>query len=68
MQHKDLGGVTIATNMTGHGIDIILGGNAEFMARLKPCEMLLHQFIHCTESMGSFGRHGAVFLYGPSLS
>jgi preprotein translocase subunit SecA len=54
--------------MAGHGTDIILGGNAEFMARLKPCEMLLPQFVHCTGSMGSFGRHGAVFLYGPSLS
>jgi preprotein translocase subunit SecA len=46
--------------MAGHGTDIILGGNAEFMARLKPCEMLLPQFVHCTGSMGSFGRHGAV--------
>ncbi|GKD12298.1 protein translocase subunit SecA, chloroplastic, partial [Tanacetum coccineum] len=27
--------VTIATNMAGRGTDIILGGNAEFMARLK---------------------------------
>jgi len=40
--------------MAGHGTDIILGGNAEFMARLKPCEILLPQFIHCTGSMGSF--------------
>ncbi|CAM6042816.1 unnamed protein product [Sphagnum compactum] len=34
--------------MADHGTDIILGGNAEFMARLKPCEMFLPQFIHCT--------------------
>ena len=27
------GAVTIATNMAGRGTDIILGGNAEFMAR-----------------------------------
>src|SRR5260221_1496108 len=27
------GSVTIATNMAGHGTDILLGGNAEFMAR-----------------------------------
>jgi preprotein translocase subunit SecA len=28
-----LGGVTIATNMAGRGVDILLGGNAEYMAR-----------------------------------
>ena len=27
------GSVTIATNMAGRGTDILLGGNAEFMAR-----------------------------------
>ena len=27
------GSVTIATNMAGRGTDIILGGNAEYMAR-----------------------------------
>ena len=30
-----LGAVTIATNMAGRGTDILLGGNAEFMARQK---------------------------------
>ena len=29
------GAVTIATNMAGRGTDILLGGNAEFMARLE---------------------------------
>ena len=29
------GSVTIATNMAGRGTDIILGGNADYMARLK---------------------------------
>ena len=29
------GGVTIATNMAGRGTDILLGGNAEFMARAE---------------------------------
>ncbi len=28
-----LGGVTVATNMAGRGVDIILGGNAEMVAR-----------------------------------
>lgn len=35
------GAVTIATNMAGRGTDIILGGNSEFMARLKLREMLM---------------------------
>jgi preprotein translocase subunit SecA len=30
-----LGMVTIATNMAGRGTDILLGGNAEFMARME---------------------------------
>ncbi|CAI5506471.1 unnamed protein product [Closterium sp. Naga37s-1] len=40
-QSGRLGGVTIATNMAGRGTDILLGGNAEFMARLKLREMLM---------------------------
>jgi preprotein translocase subunit SecA len=35
------GAVTIATNMAGRGTDIILGGNADYMARLKLREVLL---------------------------
>ncbi|BAC89777.1 preprotein translocase subunit SecA [Gloeobacter violaceus] len=34
------GGVTIATNMAGRGTDILLGGNPEYMARLKLKEVL----------------------------
>ena len=33
--------VTIATNMAGRGTDILLGGNPEFMARLRLREALL---------------------------
>jgi preprotein translocase subunit SecA len=33
--------VTIATNMAGRGTDIILGGNAEYMAKLKLREILM---------------------------
>ena len=33
-QAGKLGAVTIATNMAGRGTDIMLGGNAEFMACL----------------------------------
>jgi len=35
------GRVTIATNMAGRGTDILLGGNAEFMARLRVREDLM---------------------------
>ena len=35
------GRVTIATNMAGRGTDILLGGNAEYMARLKLRELLM---------------------------
>ncbi len=54
-QSGRLGGVTIATNMAGRGTDIILGGNAEFMARLKLREMLMPRYIHHTDCM--FWRH-----------
>ena len=30
------GSVTISTNMAGRGTDILLGGNPEFMARVRP--------------------------------
>lgn len=45
-QSGRLGAVTIATNMAGRGTDIILGGNAEFMARLKLREMLMPRYHH----------------------
>ena len=39
------GAVTIATNMAGRGTDIILGGNSDYMARLKLREVLLARLI-----------------------
>jgi len=39
------GAVTIATNMAGRGTDIILGGNADYMARLKLREILLPKLV-----------------------
>ncbi|XP_044356585.1 protein translocase subunit SECA1, chloroplastic isoform X4 [Aegilops tauschii subsp. strangulata] len=45
-QSGRLGAVTIATNMAGRGTDIILGGNAEFMARLKLREMLMPRIVN----------------------
>ena len=39
------GAVTIATNMAGRGTDIILGGNSDYMARLKLREVLLTRLV-----------------------
>jgi preprotein translocase subunit SecA len=39
------GAVTIATNMAGRGTDIILGGNADYMARLKLREALKSRLV-----------------------
>jgi preprotein translocase subunit SecA len=39
------GAVTIATNMAGRGTDIILGGNADYMARLKVREYFMPQIV-----------------------
>lgn len=44
-QSGRLGAVTIATNMAGRGTDIILGGNPEFMGRLKIREMLMPRIV-----------------------
>jgi len=37
--------VTIATNMAGRGTDIILGGNSDYMARLKLREYLMPRLV-----------------------
>ncbi|KAM7495753.1 hypothetical protein LguiA_020167 [Lonicera macranthoides] len=50
-QSGRLGAVTIATNMAGRGTDIILGGNAEFMARLKLREMLMPRVVKQAEGV-----------------
>ncbi|XVF32999.1 hypothetical protein REPUB_Repub17cG0130500 [Reevesia pubescens] len=50
-QSGRLGAVTIATNMAGRGTEIILGGNAEFMARLKLREMLMPRVVKPAEGV-----------------
>ncbi len=40
-----LGAVTIATNMAGRGTDIILGGNSDYMARLKIKQVLTGRLV-----------------------
>ncbi|MFM9110470.1 MAG: preprotein translocase subunit SecA, partial [Prochlorococcaceae cyanobacterium] len=43
------GAVTIATNMAGRGTDIILGGNSDYMARLKLRDVLLPRLVRPEE-------------------
>jgi preprotein translocase subunit SecA len=47
------GAVTIATNMAGRGTDIILGGNSDYMARLKVREVLLPRLVRPEEGHGA---------------
>ncbi|GJP35744.1 hypothetical protein CLOM_g20273 [Closterium sp. NIES-68] len=53
-QSGRLGAVTIATNMAGRGTDILLGGNAEFMARLKLREMLMPRVVQASDNEIAF--------------
>lgn len=46
--------VTIATNMAGRGTDIILGGNADYMARLKVREYFMPKIVQ-PEDEDDFG-------------
>ncbi|MEH2392047.1 MAG: preprotein translocase subunit SecA [Nostoc sp.] len=48
------GAVTIATNMAGRGTDIILGGNSEYMARLKLREYFMPRIV-MPEDEDTFG-------------
>jgi len=48
------GALTIATNMAGRGTDIILGGNAEYMARLKLREYFMPRIVQ-PEDEDTFG-------------
>ena len=43
------GKVTIATNMAGRGTDIILGGNSDYMARLKLREYFMPKIVQPSE-------------------
>ncbi|MEO0684335.1 MAG: preprotein translocase subunit SecA, partial [Cyanobacteria bacterium J06649_11] len=57
------GMVTIATNMAGRGTDIILGGNAEYMARLKVREFLMPRIVK-PEDEDVFSPHKATLPTG----
>jgi preprotein translocase subunit SecA len=72
------GAVTIATNMAGRGTDIILGGNSDYMARLKLREVLLPLLVRPEEGHrppvpllreaagGGFGSSTATTPHAPS--
>jgi len=73
------GAVTIATNMAGRGTDIILGGNSDYMARLKLREVLLPRLVRPEEGHrppvplqrsgdggGGFGAESSASLRPPS--
>ncbi|MCT0199214.1 preprotein translocase subunit SecA [Synechococcus sp. CS-1325] len=73
------GAVTIATNMAGRGTDIILGGNSDYMARLKLREVLLPRLVRPEEghrppvplpreasSGGGFGNTAEALPHAPS--
>ena len=48
--------VTIATNMAGRGTDIILGGNSDYMARLKVREYLMPRIVRPDDEENQFAR------------
>ncbi len=52
------GTVTIATNMAGRGTDIILGGNSDYMARLKVREYLMPKVVRPEEDELGFNVQG----------
>ncbi|GBF93465.1 translocase subunit chloroplastic [Raphidocelis subcapitata] len=64
------GAVTISTNMAGRGTDILLGGNPDYMARLKLQELLFPEVVSQVEAdPGAYkgkGR-GRSFAADPSL-
>ena len=51
-QAGKLGAVTIATNMAGRGTDIMLGGNAEYMAKAQLRKELIAQFAENESAQG----------------
>lgn len=55
------GALTIATNMAGRGTDIILGGNCDYMARLKLREYFMPRIVQPEDEdgLGAIGVPGA---------
>jgi preprotein translocase subunit SecA len=57
-QSGRVGSVTISTNMAGRGTDILLGGNAEFMARLRLREALMPRIAATDDEDIAFEKRG----------
>lgn len=54
------GAVTISTNMAGRGTDILLGGNPEYMARVRPYfGFFLEDSVHSLEYEYEFASYTA---------
>eukprot|EP00227_Mantoniella_beaufortii_P019152 CAMPEP_0197574944 /NCGR_PEP_ID=MMETSP1326-20131121/515_1 /TAXON_ID=1155430 /ORGANISM="Genus nov. species nov., Strain RCC2288" /LENGTH=1006 /DNA_ID=CAMNT_0043137615 /DNA_START=211 /DNA_END=3227 /DNA_ORIENTATION=- len=62
------GAVTIATNMAGRGTDILLGGNAEFLARLKIRETLMPRVVAPVDGDIAFEKKKSNALGGVSAA
>jgi preprotein translocase subunit SecA len=50
------GGVTISTNMAGRGTDILLGGNPDYMARLKLRELLMPEVVSQADTENAYAK------------
>eukprot|EP00878_Enallax_costatus_P000382 GHUV01000467.1.p1 GENE.GHUV01000467.1~~GHUV01000467.1.p1 ORF type:complete len:1015 (+),score=343.35 GHUV01000467.1:196-3240(+) len=50
------GGVTISTNMAGRGTDILLGGNPDYMARLKLRELLMPEVVSQADNENAYAK------------
>jgi preprotein translocase subunit SecA len=55
--------VTIATNMAGRGTDIILGGNSDYMARLKLREYLMPRLVRPDDEEDMFAAANALPMF-----
>uniref|UniRef100_A0A383WI89 chloroplast protein-transporting ATPase n=1 Tax=Tetradesmus obliquus TaxID=3088 RepID=A0A383WI89_TETOB len=50
------GAVTISTNMAGRGTDILLGGNPDYMARLKLRELLMPEVVSQADAADAYAK------------
>jgi preprotein translocase subunit SecA len=62
-----IGAVTLATNMAGRGVDILLGGNAEYLARAEMSARGWDNDAYLLERMSEEDRAAYEAEYGPIL-
>jgi preprotein translocase subunit SecA len=63
-----LGAVTVATNMAGRGVDILLGGNPEYLARQEMAAKGFDNDRYLLFEMGEDERHAYEAAYAPILA